>query len=49
MINDILGLFDRFKPSFARRYADLKSEIRDAVSRYADDVRSGDFPSENEI
>lgn len=45
---DILGLFEEFKPKFVRRYAHLAETIRDAVSRFADDVRSGQYPSNEE-
>jgi len=40
---DILGLTPR-APRFAKRYVDLDSVIRQAVQRYADDVRNGSFP-----
>lgn len=45
---DILGLFEDFKPKFARRYANLAGTIRDAVTAFADDVRSSQYPSKNE-
>jgi 3-methyl-2-oxobutanoate hydroxymethyltransferase len=37
-----------FSPRFLRRYADLGMVITDAVGRYVEDVKSGDFPNENE-
>lgn len=43
---DLLGQFDRFTPSFARRYADLAGAMRDAFGAFAEDVRSGAFPAE---
>jgi 3-methyl-2-oxobutanoate hydroxymethyltransferase len=42
--HDLLGLEEGTSPRFVKRYADLASEIRDALRRYADDVRSGAFP-----
>lgn len=46
--HDMLGLFEAFKPKFVRRYAQLADTVRDAVGRYAADVRTGAFPSEEE-
>ncbi len=41
---DMLGLFDRFVPSFVRQYAHLADAISDATSAYVDDVRAGRYP-----
>jgi 3-methyl-2-oxobutanoate hydroxymethyltransferase len=46
--HDMLGLTKDFHPRFVRRYAHLADTIGDAVGAYIDDVRSGDFPNENE-
>ena len=49
VINDILGLRDPgFKPKFLREYADLPPIISDAARRFIDDVRSGDYPNDDE-
>ena len=45
---DMLGLNNGFSPKFLRRYADLSTVINTALGRYIDDVKSGDFPNENE-
>lgn len=45
---DMLGLFERFRPRFVRRYAELGDTIRDAVRRFGADVRDGSFPSAEE-
>jgi 3-methyl-2-oxobutanoate hydroxymethyltransferase len=45
VLHDILGLFDRFTPRFAKRYANLAPTIRQAVEAYRDDVRAGRFPT----
>lgn len=42
--HDLLGLFDRFTPSFVKRYADLGTTIRDAAAAYVRDVHAGRFP-----
>jgi 3-methyl-2-oxobutanoate hydroxymethyltransferase len=44
--HDLLGLYDGQSPRFVKRYADLATTIREAVSSYADDVRSGRFPED---
>jgi len=47
VIHDLLGLSGR-KLKFARQYADLEKSISEAVKQYLVDVKSGDFPSEEE-
>lgn len=42
--HDVLGFFDRFKPSFAKRYAELHSVMNKAFTLYIDEVKSGRFP-----
>jgi 3-methyl-2-oxobutanoate hydroxymethyltransferase len=46
--HDMLGLFTRFKPRFARRYLELARDIGKAVEAYCSDVRAGSFPNANE-
>ena len=47
--NDMLGLRDdEFAPKFLRPYAELKPIIRDAVSRYIQDVKAARFPNDDE-
>ncbi|MXV52732.1 3-methyl-2-oxobutanoate hydroxymethyltransferase [Pedobacter sp. HMF7647] len=48
VINDLLGLTKGFKPRFLRQYLNLFEEIKGAVDSYITDVKSGNFPSENE-
>lgn len=48
VMHDMLGLNSGFSPRFLRRYADLGNQIRTAVGRYIEDVKSGDFPSPEE-
>ncbi|RMD80160.1 MAG: 3-methyl-2-oxobutanoate hydroxymethyltransferase [Lentisphaerae bacterium] len=44
--HDILGLFEKFKPRHARQYAQLAGLVRQAVSEYVQEVRQGQFPTE---
>jgi 3-methyl-2-oxobutanoate hydroxymethyltransferase len=46
VIHDLLGLDDGFQPKFVKRYAELASPIRAAVSEYAREVRARAFPGE---
>ncbi len=48
VIHDMLGINKGFSPRFLRRYADLHEVMTDAVSRYIADVKSSDFPNEQE-
>jgi 3-methyl-2-oxobutanoate hydroxymethyltransferase len=45
VFHDILGLFDRFTPKFAKRYADLREPILTALRTYRQEVEAGDFPT----
>jgi 3-methyl-2-oxobutanoate hydroxymethyltransferase len=42
--HDLLGLYDGRAPRFVKQYAELAPTIRDAVARYAAEVRDGTFP-----
>lgn len=48
VIHDMLGISMEFSPRFLRRYLNLAEEIQNAVKKYITDVRSGNFPSQNE-
>lgn len=41
---DLVGLFDRFRPKFVKRYAHLGPLVQEAASKYVADVRAGAFP-----
>ncbi|MBU1706956.1 3-methyl-2-oxobutanoate hydroxymethyltransferase [bacterium] len=45
---DLLGMIEDFKPKFVRRYVEGAQLIRDAVSRWAEDVREGRYPTKDE-
>ncbi len=44
--HDLLGLSEGHLPRFVKRYANLSGEIRDALTSYAEEVRSGTFPDD---
>ncbi len=46
VIHDLLGLFDRFTPTFVKQYANLRKEIQRAVTHYKLEVQQGLFPDE---
>jgi len=49
VIHDLLGLsFSPTRPRFVRQYADLRAAMTEAISRFAEDVRNGAYPAENE-
>ncbi|MDE6234387.1 MAG: 3-methyl-2-oxobutanoate hydroxymethyltransferase [Muribaculaceae bacterium] len=48
VMHDMLGINRGFSPRFLRRYADLAGVMTDAVGRYIEDVKSGDFPNASE-
>ncbi|HAE14252.1 MAG: 3-methyl-2-oxobutanoate hydroxymethyltransferase [Chitinophagales bacterium] len=48
VMHDMLGLTKEFKPRFLRRYLNLFDDIRNAVHQYTEDVKSGDFPNDQE-
>ena len=48
VVHDMLGITQEFSPRFLRRYHNLSEEIQNSVKKYIKDVRSGDFPNENE-
>lgn len=46
---DMLGLFDAFKPKFVRRFADLAGLVREAAATYHADVRARTFPGPEHV
>ena len=41
---DMLGMYEDFKPKFVKRYAEVGNMIKDAVTRYIEEVKKGEFP-----
>jgi 3-methyl-2-oxobutanoate hydroxymethyltransferase len=48
VVHDMLGINNEFSPRFLRRYLNLYDDIQLAVGRYIRDVKSRDFPSQQE-
>jgi len=48
VLHDMLGITKDFSPRFLRRYADLGETIDGAVKQYIEDVRSKEFPNDDE-
>lgn len=46
--HDMFGITQEFRPRFLRQYADLQQTMTDAVKAYIHDVKSEDFPNEQE-
>jgi 3-methyl-2-oxobutanoate hydroxymethyltransferase len=46
--HDMLGMTHEFNPRFLRRYLDLFAEMTNAFTQYKEDVKSGDFPNDQE-
>lgn len=41
---DVLGMFDAFTPSFAKRYTDFNAQMKKVFAQYSEEVRTGVFP-----
>ena len=48
VFHDLVGMFSGFTPTFVKRYTEAGTAIRDAVAQYAEEVRSGVFPSQSQ-
>jgi len=48
VMHDMLGINTEFKPRFLRQYLNLHPQITAAVQQYIKDVKSNDFPNEQE-
>lgn len=48
VLHDLLGITHEFNPRFLRRYLNLHEEISKAVGKFIEDVKSRDFPNEQE-
>ena len=48
VVHDLLGMTHEFNPRFLRRYMNLYEDMGNAIGQYVSDVKSKDFPNENE-
>ena len=48
VLHDMIGMTHEFHPRFLRRYLDLFADMTKAFEQYVSDVKSKDFPNENE-
>lgn len=48
VLHDMVGMTHEFSPRFLRRYMNLFEDMTKAISQYAADVKSRDFPNANE-
>jgi 3-methyl-2-oxobutanoate hydroxymethyltransferase len=48
VVHDMLGINNEFSPRFLRKYNNLFEEMMSSFQNYIKDVKSGDFPNENE-
>ena len=46
VLPDLLGLNEGFAPKFLKRYAELGAQAREAIRRFGDEVRSGEYPDD---
>ena len=49
VINDLLGLFDKFVPKFVKQYANLKKDAVSALQVFIDEVNCGKFPEDEHV
>jgi 3-methyl-2-oxobutanoate hydroxymethyltransferase len=47
VFSDMLGLFEEFTPKFVKQYLDGAERVKEAVSRYKEEVQSRAFPDDN--
>ncbi len=48
VLHDMIGMNHEFNPRFLRRYLDMHAQMTTAFQQYKEDVKSGDFPNEEE-
>ena len=46
VVQDLLGMYDKIKPKFAKRYMNLSEDIVNSLEKYKADIESGEFPAQ---
>lgn len=46
VVQDLLGMYDKIKPKFVKKYMNLSEDIVRSIECYKNDIESGSFPSE---
>lgn len=49
VLHDIIGLYPKFKPRFAKAYADVAGVIKESLEKYTREVRIGQFPEKQNV
>ncbi len=49
VIHDMLGIYDKLKPKFVKRYLSLSKDIQNALESYKKDVEEGKFPAKEHL
>jgi 3-methyl-2-oxobutanoate hydroxymethyltransferase len=44
--HDMVGMFEKFTPSFVKQYVNLAPQIKEAVTAYNEEVKNGKFPED---
>lgn len=47
--HDVLGMFDKFTPKFAKKYVDLSQIMQNTFEQYGREVRNGEFPGPGHV
>lgn len=47
VLHDLIGLTSGWSPKHAKQYADIRSNISEAIQHYVNDVRNGQFPTDD--
>ncbi len=46
VVQDLLGMYEKIKPKFAKRYMNLSNDIVNSLENFKKDVETGTFPAE---